>query len=583
MKVLLTALNSKYIHTNLAVRSLQQFAAQRGYRSEIAEYTINQHLPDLIDALYRQRPDVLLLSCYIWNIGMMMELAEEYRQVCPEVTILAGGPEVSFHSEELLRQHPALDGIFYGEGEVPFLEYLQYQNGERPLPQVHSLVWRDGEQIVCNPAADPLPMEQLPFAYSDLEQLQNRILYFESIRGCPFRCSYCLSSVAGRVRYLPLELAFQRLQRFLDARVPQVKFVDRTFNCSKEHAMAIWRYLAAHDNGVTNFHFELTAHLIDQEMIDFLATVRPGLFQFEIGVQSTNPDTIREIRRTTDTQKLLAICRELDRPKNIHLHLDLIAGLPFEDLASFGRSFDTVMQIRPQQMQLGFLKMLKGSYMEQAAPSYGLEYSRRPPFQVIRTKWISFDDLLLLRDMENAVEDYYNSSLFPAQIGWMLDQEESAFSFFMDLGQFLVQRGLRLLPQSPEDRCTNLKDFYLTRHPDRAGQLPLLHDLCLFDLCLHGRPRKLPDWVSTAHNLPFQKQLQELLHSDERLGALLCDPVEGGSKQLAKSLHPQVFAFDPRTGCAGPVALLFDYRHRDLLGAARCVEIKDEIFSPNNR
>lgn len=347
--------------------------------------------------------------------------------------------------------------------------------------------------------------------------------------------------------------------------------------------MAIWRYLAAHDNGVTNFHFELTAHLIDQEMIDFLATVRPGLFQFEIGVQSTNPDTIREIRRTTDTQKLLAICRELDRPKNIHLHLDLIAGLPFEALASFGRSFDTVMQIRPQQMQLGFLKVLKGSYMEQAAPSYGLEYSRRPPFQVIRTRWISFDDLLLLRDMENAVEDYYNSSLFPAQIGWMLDQEESAFSFFMDLGQFLVQRGLRLLPQSPEDRCTNLKDFYLTRHPDRAGQLPLLHDLCLFDLCLHGRPRKLPDWVSTAHNLPFQKQLQELLHSDERLGALLCDPVEGGSKQLAKSLHPQVFAFDPHTGCAGPVALLFDYRHRDLLGAARCVEIKDEIFSPNNR
>lgn len=578
MKVLLTALNSKYIHTNLAVRSLQQFAAQRGYHSEIAEYTINQHLPDLIDALYRQRPDVLLLSCYIWNIGMMMELAEEYRQVCPEVTILAGGPEVSFHSEELLRQHPALDGILYGEGELAFLEYLQYLGGERALSEVHSLVWRDGEQIRCNPAAGPLPMEQLPFPYPDLDQLQNRILYFESIRGCPFRCSYCLSSVAGRVRYLPLELTFQRLQRFLDAKVPQVKFVDRTFNCSKEHAMAVWRYLAAHDNGVTNFHFELTAHLIDREMIDFLSTVRPGLFQFEIGVQSTNPDTIREIRRTTDTQKLLSICRELDRPKNIHLHLDLIAGLPFEDLASFGRSFDTVMQIRPQQMQLGFLKVLKGSYMEQAAPSYGLEYSRRPPFQVIRTRWISFDDLLLLRDMENAVEDYYNSALFPAQINWMLDQEDSAFSFFMELGQFLVKRGLRLLPQSPEDRCTNLKDFYLERHPDRAGQLPLLHDLCLFDLCLHSRPRKLPNWVSTAHNLPFQKQLQELLHSDERLGSLLCDPVEGGSKQLAKSLHPQVFSFDPRTGKPGPVALLFDYRRRDLLGAARFVEIGDEIF-----
>ena len=578
MKVLLTALNSKYIHTNLAVRSLQQFAAQRGYRSQIAEYTINQHLPDLIDALYRQRPDVLLLSCYIWNIGMMMELAEEYRQVCPEVTILAGGPEVSFHSEELLRQHPALDGILYGEGEVPFWEYLQYQNGERPLSQVHSLVWRDGEQIVCNPAADPLPMEQLPFAYSDLEQLQNRILYFESIRGCPFRCSYCLSSVAGRVRYLPLELAFQRLQRFLDARVPQVKFVDRTFNCSKEHAMAIWRYLAAHDNGVTNFHFELTAHLIDQEMIDFLATVRPGLFQFEIGVQSTNPDTIREIRRTTDTERLLSVCRKLDEAKNIHLHLDLIAGLPYENLESFGNSFDTVMQIRPQQMQLGFLKVLKGSYMAQAAGEYGLVYSKKAPFQVIRTNWISYDDLMLLKDMETVVEDYYNSGLFSHQIGWMLDQEQSVFSFFLNFGKWKVANGLRLIPQSFEDRCTTLKNYYLSCHPDRASQLPLLHDLCLFDLCLHTKPKKLPDWVSTEQNLVYKDQIRDFYRNESLMAQLFPARQNHDSKQLAKESHLQILSFDPITLQNRPIAFLFDYSQRDLLGNARFLDVSSYIF-----
>lgn len=578
MKVLLVALNSKYIHTNLAVRSLRAFAAERGYPSQIAEYTVNQHLPDLIDAIYRQHPDVLLLSCYIWNIEMAMQLAQEYRLICPDVKILAGGPEISYHSADMLQKNPALDGILCGEGEQAYLEYLQYLSCQRSIEQVHSLVWRDGERIVENAPAPLLDMAQLPFPYDDLEQLSNRILYFESIRGCPFRCSYCLSSVAGRVRYLPLELTFARLQKFLDAKVPQVKFVDRTFNCSKEHAMAVWKYLAAHDNGVTNFHFELTAHLIDREMIDFLSTVRPGLFQFEIGVQSTNPDTIREIRRTTDTDKLLSICRQLDAPKNIHLHLDLIAGLPFEDLESFRRSFDTVMQIRPQQMQLGFLKVLKGSYMEQAAPSYGLIYSQRPPFEVIRTNWISFDELLLLRDMENAVESYYNSCLFPAEISWMLDGESSAFDFFMDLGQWLVQRGLRLLPQGVEERSTNLKEFFLERHPERADQLQVLGDLCLFDLCLHARPKKIPCWAENGQNQLHQEQIRALLHSDQQLGALLHDPVQGGSKQLVKSLHLQFFSFDPLTRQKGPVALLFDYRQRDLLGYARFVRVQAEDF-----
>lgn len=580
MKILLTALNSKYIHTNLAVRYLHQFSAQRGYDCEIAEYTINQHLPDILDEIYRQHPDVLLLSCYIWNIEMMLDLAEEYRRICPEVTIIAGGPEVSYNSEQLLREHPAFDAVLCGEGEVPFLEYLQFLSGDRTINEVHSLVWKDvSGQIICNPSAGTLDMAQLPFPYPDLEQLSDRILYFESIRGCPFRCSYCLSSVAGKVRYLPLNLCFERLQRFLDAKVRQVKFVDRTFNCSKEHTMAIWRYLAEHDNGITNFHFELTAHLIDQEMIDFLKTVRKGLFQFEIGVQSTNPDTIREIRRTTDTQRLLAICRELDRPKNIHLHLDLIAGLPYEDFDSFGRSFDTVMQIRPQQMQLGFLKVLKGSYMAQAAQEYGLVYSRKAPFQVIRTRWISYDELLALKDMESVVEDYYNSGLFPSQINWMLNQEDSAFSFFLEFGRYRVEQGLHLIPQNLEDRCTTLKNYYFARHPERASQLALLHDLCLFDLCRHTKPKKLPDWVSGEQNLAYREQIRSFYRNEELMQQLFPSCSDIDSKQLSKTSHLQIFSFHPVSHAAGPVALLFDYHDRDLLGAARWTDVSAFVLA----
>lgn len=576
MKVLLTALNSKYIHTNLAVRYLKEYAAQYGYGCEIAEYTINQHLPDILEEVYRRSPDVLLLSCYIWNIGMMMELAEEYRRICPQTIILAGGPEVSYNSAQLLQEQPALDGVLCGEGETAFLEYLRFLNGELPIEQVHSLCWRDKNgTIQSNPAAELMEMAQLPFPYPDIDQLSGRILYFESIRGCPFRCSYCLSSVAGRVRYLPLELTFQRLQRFLDARVQQVKFVDRTFNCSKEHAMAIWRYLAEHDNGVTNFHFELTAHLIDQEMIDFLSTVRQGLFQFEIGVQSTNPDTIREIRRTTDTERLLAICRQLDKPKNIHLHLDLIAGLPYEDLESFGRSFDTVMQIRPQQMQLGFLKVLKGSLMEQKAPEYGLEYSRRPPFTFIRTRWLDYPQLLQLKEMESVVEDYYNSGLFGNQIEWMLSQEVSPFSFFLDFGAWKVEHQLHLIPQGIAERCTTLWDYYFSRYPERAEQEGLLHDLCLFDLCLHTKPQKLPERVTTQANLPYREAIRALFRNEAQLRCLFG---EENFFQHSRQAHLQVFSFDPQTRQPRLCAMLFDYHRRDLLGRAKVTDVSELIL-----
>ena len=582
MKIILTAVNAKYIHSNLAVYTLQASAEKAGVFPEIREFTINQSKDSMLRSLFLAHADVVCVSCYIWNISIVEDLITEYHKISPETKIWLGGPEVSYHAEEMLEQYPFLDGIMKGEGEITFRELaVYYQNQEngtegKTLEEIHGITYRDAEgAIKSNPWRPVMDLSEVDFPYANLKKFENRIIYYESSRGCPFSCSYCLSSIDKRLRFRNLDLVKKELAFFLEQKVPQVKFVDRTFNCSKEHAMAIWRYLAEHDNGVTNFHFELTAHLIDQEMIDFLSTVRQGLFQFEIGVQSTNPDTIREIRRTTDTERLLAICRQLDKPKNIHLHLDLIAGLPYEDLESFGRSFDTVMQIRPQQMQLGFLKVLKGSLMEQKAPEYGLEYSRRPPFTFIRTRWLDYPQLLQLKEMESVVEDYYNSGLFGNQIEWMLSQEVSPFSFFLDFGAWKVEHQLHLIPQGIAERCTTLWDYYFSRYPERAEQEGLLHDLCLFDLCLHTKPQKLPERVTTQANLPYREAIRALFRNEAQLRCLFG---EENFFQHSRQAHLQVFSFDPQTRQPRLCAMLFDYHRRDLLGRAKVTDVSDLIL-----
>lgn len=573
MNTLLLALNSQYVHTNLAVRSLREYAAGRGFdRLQLAEYTINHPLELVLEEVYRRKPDLLLLSCYIWNIGRMQELAAELRQLLPQLRIVAGGPEVSYDAEAFLTRQPAVDMVLRGEGEEALCQLLEHFDGRRPLGEVANLSWRDGGTIRHNPTAPLLDLAALPFPYPDLEECAGRILYFETIRGCPFRCSYCLSSIAGPVRYLPLELALPRLQRFLDARVRQVKFVDRTFNCSRAHAMAIWKYLAEHDNGVTNFHFEITAHLMDDEMIDFLSTVRPGLFQFEIGVQSTNPDTIAAIRRTTDTPRLLSICRRLDAPRNIHLHLDLIAGLPYEGLASFCRSFDEVMAIRPQQLQLGFLKVLKGSHMADCTEEYGLIARQSAPFQVMRTRWLSFDEMLLLQGMEEMVDHYYNSGLFARELELLLGREASAADFFLEMGRWWRREGCHLLRPSLEERYTLLGRYAVWRQGEEI--LPLLRDCCRFDLCCHDRPRKLPQILREEPAPPLPPQADELLHDAPALWQLLPHRQGQPSKEIAREVYLQSFARHPLTGAAGPVYYLFDPARRDLLGRALAVELR---------
>lgn len=570
MKTLLLALNAQYIHTNLAVRYLKEYARQRGYGDvDFAEYTINHHLPFVLDEIYRRRPRLLLLSCYIWNIEMALDFAAEYKLLDPDCMIVAGGPEVSYNSRQVLGENPAIDLVLRGEGEKPFVQLLEHLEGKRPLEQVKSLTCRKDGAVLETPWEEEIDLRELPFAYMDLRELEHRIVYFESIRGCPFRCSYCLSSIIKNVRYMPLEQACAYLQIFLDAKVPQVKFVDRTFNCDKAHAMGIWRYLAEHDNGVTNFHFELTAHLLDEEMLQFLSTVRQGLFQFEIGVQSTNEDTIREIRRSTSTEKLLEVCRRIDSRKNIHLHLDLIAGLPYEGLDSFGRSFDQVMAIRPQQLQMGFLKILKGSYMAEKAADYGMVYSKKAPFQVYSTRWLSADELMLLKDMEEMVESYYNSGLYSRTIGWILDQEPSAYGFFRDMGRVYVERGCHRKSLSPEERLSFLRDFFRSRRGADEEELERFGQLCLYDICRHGKPKKLPEWLSAAKNLEYKREINAFFDRPETIPGLLPEYVQEEPKKVQKLAHLQVFSYDPLTLEKKDTAILFNYRRPDLLGKAK--------------
>lgn len=566
MKVLLLALNSKYIHTNLAVRYLTEYVKTLGITGmDFVEYTINHRLPFVVDEVYRQKPDVLVISCYIWNIEMVKDFVDEYKKVCPGVRIILGGPEVSYNSQQVLEENPSVEMVLTGEGEIAFAELMQHLQGKRTLQEVFSLTYRcETGAIQSTKPAPPISMDDLPFPYPDFSGLENKILYFETIRGCPFHCSYCLSSVTGGVRYLSMEKACQRLQIFLDHKVPQVKLVDRTFNCSKKHAMDIWKYLAEHDNGITNFHFELTAHLIDREMLDFLSTVRKGLFQFEIGVQSTNPTTIQEIHRSTDTARLLEICRELDSYQNIHLHLDLIAGLPGEGLESFGKGFDEVMEIRPQQMQLGFLKVLKGSYMAEHAEEYGLVYSRKAPFQVIRTKWLDYNEMILLKDMEEMVETYYNSGRFAMELEWIVQKESSLFQFFLDFGRYYVEKGYHLSSHSPEAQHTILKEFYVNRWGEDDSELTLLQDLCLYDICVRSKPKKLPPWVDNQINVSHKEEIREYFQQE-------------GLRQMEKLYHIQYFRHNilSKDGLQHPeeCAFLFNYGQKDLLGNAKVTKI----------
>lgn len=560
-KVILAALNAKYIHSNLALRYLSRFQNNnQKHHVETIEFTINQRLDFIAEELFRKQPDVVLFSCYIWNVEMLRQLCPILKKIMPDCVIGFGGPEVSYESETFLRENPAVDFVMRGEGELVFTKYLEHLDAGNPatLGEIESLTYRQGDEIFSTPQMHPMDLALLPFPYEDdFSDVQNQIIYYESSRGCPYHCGYCLSSVENGVRFVPLDKVLPDLQKFLDKNVPQVKFIDRTFNCKKSHAMAIWKYLHEHDNGVTNFHFEITADLIDQETIDFLKTVRKGLFQFEIGVQSTNPQTIRAINRNVDFAALSEIVQQIKDGGNIHQHLDLIAGLPHEDYDSFGRSFNDVYALHPEQLQLGFLKVLKGSMLHQKQKEFEIVYHDTAPYEVLTTHELPYADTLRLKYVEEMVETYYNSGRFLNTLAYLVPLYESPFAFFEALSQFWVGENYHYLGLSKMGLFDVLWRF-VEQNP-KVDKRKLQWEM-KFDIALHEKPKKLPAWLTVTNEEQWHDKVFAF-YGNPTLWQK-CLPHYKSNKEAIRQTHLEVFGDEKQK------AVLFDYGKRDLLGNA---------------
>ncbi len=496
MKILLTAINAKYIHSNLAVYSLKAYAKEWGEQVAIGEYTINNRVDYILEQIYKQQPDVLCFSCYIWNISYVEALVKEFHKLCPTVPIWLGGPEVSYEVKAFLESHPEVTGIMMGEGEKTFSRLCShYIKQDVKLEEIAGIAYMDGEVLRVNPQEAPMNMSEIPFCYEETGDFANRIIYYESSRGCPFSCSYCLSSVDKKLRFRDLELVKKELAFFIEKEVPQVKFVDRTFNCEHHHAMEIWRFIKEQDKGITNFHFEVSADLLNEEELALITSMRPGLIQLEIGVQSTNEATISEIHRTMKLDRLKETVKIIQKAGNIHEHLDLIAGLPYEDYATFAKSFDEIYALKPNQLQLGFLKVLKGSYMYEHAAEYEMAYLSAPPYEVLKTKWLSYEDVLKIKQVEEMLELYYNSGQFEVTMKLMDVLFESPFYMFQEFGAYYESQGYFSMSHSRIRRCEILLEFIKERFPFQPDLHAMIEESLTFDLYYRENCKSRPSWA----------------------------------------------------------------------------------------
>ena len=583
MKILLAACNAKYIHSNLAVYNLKSCSGEYSSRVVVKEYTINQLRDDILKDIYLEQPDVICFSCYIWNISFVRELVPDLKKILPQVEFWAGGPEVSYDAVEFLKKNPAFFGVMVGEGEETFHELAGYYIERKPetLSEIRGVAFRDENKdrnIVHTGWRELMDLSKVPFAYSNLTEFKNRIIYYESSRGCPFSCSYCLSSIDKKLRFRDIELVKKELQFFIDNKVPQVKFVDRTFNCKHDHAMEIWRYITEHDNGITNFHFEISADLLRAEELALMKTMRPGLIQLEIGVQSTNPQTIKAIRRTMDFEKLKGIVEQIHSFGNIHQHLDLIAGLPWEDLESFKKSFNDVYEMEPEQLQLGFLKVLKGSYMEELIPTCDLLYSAAPPYEVLCTKWLSYGDVLELKDIEEMTEVHYNSRQFTCTLKELEKEFDTPYEMFSFMAGYYNKNHLFGISHSRIARYEILWKIIQERlekngkcetqgKPENGGvseKLEQYRDLLMTDLYLRENVKSRPTF---ARDLSDSKDfVREFFQREEKTPEHLSGYEGYDSRQMAKMAHLEPL----RDG----TYLLFDYKKRDPLSYnARTVRV----------
>lgn len=590
MNILLVAVNAKYIHSNLAVYSLKAYAEkhfadwaktvpeQRCWEKQnhasvsidIAEYTINQPLDQILMDLYKKKPEILCFSCYLWNISYIEQLVCEISKVMPEIEIWLGGPEVSWNAEDVLQRLPQVRGVMRGEGEVTFLDVVHFYEGAfencvKGFDDILGITYykeevreEKTERFIVSTEERPVmaDLNGIPFVYEDIEAFEHKIIYYESSRGCPFSCSYCLSSIDKSLRFRDLELVKRELQFFIDHDVPQVKFVDRTFNCRHDHAMEIWKYVAEHDKGVTNFHFEVAADLLNEEEIALIASMRPGLIQLEIGIQSTNMQTIQEIRRTMRFEKVKKIVEQIHAKGNIHQHLDLIAGLPYEDYQRFRCSFNEVYTLKPEQLQLGFLKVLKGSYMEEKAKDYQLVYQDRPPFEVLSTAWISYDEVIALKGIEEMVEVYYNSRQFEKTLELLEKEFDDACAMFEKLRDYYETKGLDQINHTRISRYEILFDFVkqLLKEKHLEGKIASYQESLIYDLYLRENVKNRP--VFAGEDTVDKQTAAAFYEKEEQERRYLKGYERYDKRQMRKMTHLERI---------GENLLLFDYQNRSPL------------------
>ena len=569
MKFLLTAINAKFIHSNPAIYSLRACVGEKLQPYvELAEFTINESLESILEGIWKRQPEVIGFSCYIWNWKLIREILTELPKILPDTEIWLGGPEVTYDGPGLLAEFPQVTGIMVGEGEVTFREVLeQYlretetagKSVEERFGQIPGLCLASGYTA----ARDLTDLTTLPFLYENMEPFTNRIIYYETSRGCPYRCSYCLSSIDKKVRLRDISVVKRELQFFLDQNVKQVKFIDRTFNCDHKHAMEIWQYIYEHDNGVTNFHFEISADILREEEIALLNRFRPGLAQLEIGVQSTNPETIRAIHRAMDVERLEKIVAAIHRGQNIHQHLDLIAGLPYEDYESFGRSFDRVYGMQPEQLQLGFLKVLKGSDMHDNAEKYGIRYLEQPPYEVLYTNWISYGEIRRLKRIEEMVELYYNSGQFTHTLPVLEKAFPGPFAMYEALADHYQEKGYFTNSPARAYRYQILLEFASLKDPENRE---IYRELLTYDMYLRENLKSRPGFA--AEITEEQKQdIRRFYQTEEQERRYLPAYAEYDWKQLSRMTHMELFRYPE------PHYVLFDYQERNPLNYEAKVQV----------
>lgn len=560
MKILLVAINAKYIHSNPAVYSLKSCVGEYKPCVDIAEFTINQQPAFILREIYIRKPDVIAFSCYIWNRSVIDAIIPDLHKLLPGADLWAGGPEVSYDAAETAGRWQ-LRGVMTGPGEAAFSRLVSaYADGTaHELPAI-----LDGSRMQRR------GLDDIPFWYEDMQDFEHRIVYYESSRGCPFSCSYCLSSIDRAMDFRSAERVCRELDFFLAKRVPQVKFVDRTFNCKKEHALPILRHILEHDNGVTNFHFEIAADLLDEDYFAIMERLRPGAVQLEIGVQSTNADTITAIHRKMDFARVADVVRRISFWKNIHIHLDLIAGLPFEDLQRFQTSFNDVYALRPQQLQLGFLKVLKGSDMERQAPKYDLLYTSQPPYEVLSTRWLSYGDVCRLKQIDEMVEIYYNSGQFAHSLEFLCSYFDSPYAMYARLADWYESHGMFAVQSSRIRKYEILLEFaaafFAAREQNTEDgqetadrQITSLTEYLLYDLYLREHMKNRPAFAPSQER--WRDFLHDILHRESQEHTLFPELADCNYRELTKTLHAEVFTtiFDE------PVAVLFGYEQRDPL------------------